>query len=420
MVMQSSGEQRDPQGEIKAAVLKRITEESEQRKANNIKPPGSKVLYLPNKIDDALQFPDIMSGAAGEFARVMASYLEPASHFFYMAFLTCLGNAMSDRATLKSEIKPELRLFVLILGESADDRKSTAISKTVSFFREAIIDFPVCHGVGSAEGLQKKIAESKRLLLCLDEFKAFVAKCRIESSVLLPCVTTLFESRYYESRTKKEPLVIDDASLSLLAASTIQTYETIFDESFLAIGFPNRLFLCPGKGERKFSIPKQIPDADKIFLKHRLAEILKHVDGKLLLDVAPDARDFFHQWYITLPQSIHAKRLDTYALRLMGLIAINDLKNYIDFETIQKTIALCNWQFEVWKRYDPIDADSSMARLEEKIRRVLSAGKLDKRALGRAIHAERVGVWMYKNALSNLISSEQVIWDKKEKVYVVK
>lgn len=367
-----------------------------------------------------MQFPDIMSGVAGEFARVMSSYMEPATHFFYMAFLTCLGNAISDKVTLKSEISPALRLYLLILGESADDRKSTAISKTVSFFRESIIDFPVCHGVGSAEGLQKRISESSRLILCLDEFKSFVSKCRIESSVLLPCVTTLFESKYYESRTKKEPLIIENASLSLLAACTVETYETIFDQSFLAIGFPNRLFLLPGRSLRRFSIPKQIPDKDKVFLKHRLGEILKHVDGKISLDVAPDARDIFHQWYMNIPQSVHSKRLDTYALRLMGLLAVNDLKNYVDFETVQKTIALCDWQFQVRKRYDPIDADSSIARLEEKVRRVLSVGKLDKRSLGRAVHANRVGTWLFRTALENLIRADQIYFDRKGKVYGTK
>jgi hypothetical protein len=38
-----------------------------------------------------LTFPGIMSGAAGQFAHLYSSYLEPPAHFFYIAFLACLG-----------------------------------------------------------------------------------------------------------------------------------------------------------------------------------------------------------------------------------------------------------------------------------------------------------------------------------------
>jgi hypothetical protein len=94
-------------------------------------------------------------------------------------------------------------LYALLLADSADDRKSTAISKTVSFFMESIADLIACWGVGSAEGLQKYLeGHNKKLLLAFDEFMAFVGKCKIESSVLLPCVNTLFESNYYESRQR--------------------------------------------------------------------------------------------------------------------------------------------------------------------------------------------------------------------------
>src|SRR5208283_4127871 len=101
----------------------------------------------------SLTFPDIMSGAAGDFAEVYSHHMEPPKHFFYMAYLTCLGNVLTKRLIINSEISPEPRYYIVIIGESADDRKSTAINKTTAFFEEAIPDFSVCNGVGSAEGL---------------------------------------------------------------------------------------------------------------------------------------------------------------------------------------------------------------------------------------------------------------------------
>ena len=196
---------------------------------------------------DPLTFPDIISGIAGDFAKVYSSYMEPPPHFFFMTYLACLGNITAGRLVLKTELSTEPRLYLLILGESADDRKSTAINKTIAFFREAMPEFPVCFGIGSAEGLQKMLEEENRLLLCFDEFRAFTSKCKIDGSVLMPCVTTLFESRNYESHTVKKSVKINDASLSIIAASTIDTYEQIFDEHFLSIGFPNRVFCALAK-----------------------------------------------------------------------------------------------------------------------------------------------------------------------------
>src|SRR3990172_11453771 len=138
--------------------------------------------------------------------------------------------------------------FSFSTNHKADDRKSTAISKTIDFYRQATTEFPICWGVGSAEGLQRKLEKNKRLLLGFDELKHFVSKCKIESSVLLPCVNTLFELNRYESRTKTSDLCLEDVYLSLLAASTISTYQNTWTAQFTDIGFNNRLWLFPPRG----------------------------------------------------------------------------------------------------------------------------------------------------------------------------
>jgi len=364
---------------------------------------------------DLLTFPDIMSGAAGDYADVYSRYMEPPKHFLFMSYLTCLGNILTKRLIINSEISPEPRYYTVIIGESADDRKSTAINKTTRFFEDAIQDFAVCHGVGSAEGLQIKLKKSPKVVLCFDEFKAFVSKCKIESSVLLPCVTTLFESDKYEAHTAKSSITIDNASLSILGACTIDTYEQIMDAHFLAIGFPNRLFLVSGKGQRRFSFPHRIPDDEKLRLKNRLQEVLDIVGERLELEISDAARTLYDNWYMNLPQSVHSKRLDTYAMRFMGLLAVNDLKKEIDEETVLKAIALCDWQYKVRKTYDPIDADNAMAKLEEKIRRVVKRGPKTDRDLQRAVNSRRCGIWMYQMALKNLMDKGQVC--KKGKQY---
>lgn len=367
--------------------------------------------------NDAFLFPDIMSGAAGRFADIYSSHLEPAPSFFFMSYLTCLGNLVADKVSLTSEASTPARLYTLLLGESADDRKSTAISKTVKFFRETMTDFGVCHGVGSAEGLAKLLDNNPQLLLVYDEFKAFVSKSKIESSVLLTCVTTLFESDWYENVTVKKTLRISGAALSMLAACTLETYETIFDQSFIAIGFPNRLFLCPGKSKRKFAFPQKISDSDKALLKKDLIEVLRHAANFPEISITDKAREMYQEWYLSFPGSVHGKRIDTYSLRLMQLLAVNEKRSVVDEEILDKVIQLSNTQLTVRKRFDPVDADSQMARMEEKIRRVLTTGNVTERDLKRAVHSERAGLWFFESAIANLRKSGEISFDAKAKKY---
>jgi len=364
---------------------------------------------------EAIPFPYIMDGAAGHFADVYGSYLEVPKHFLYMSYLTCLGSILADRLTVLTELNPQPRLYTILLGESADDRKSTALIKVVNFFKESLTDFNVCWGVGSAEGLQRRLKTDNNLLLCFDELKQFVNKCKIETSVLLPCVNTLFEANFFESNTKTTQVNIDNGKLTFLAASTIQTYEKIWTQAFTDIGFTNRLFLVPGTGTKRFSIPLKVPQDKKFELAKDLKTLLENVGDRLELDLSTDAKEVYHDWYMNIPDSIHSKRLDTYALRLMALVAVNEFKQKIDAPIVSKTVRLSDWQLEVRTLYDPIDAETSIGKIEEKIRRQLAKGSLNDRDLKLAVHAHRSGLWIYNSAIKNLSRFGEIKFDKKTK-----
>ena len=368
--------------------------------------------------EEILQFPNyVMTGVAGKFATLYAHHLEAPTHFFFMCFLTCLGSVLGNRLTLATEIKPQPRFYTILLGESADDRKSTAIKKTVRFFKSTMESFQVCWGVGSAEGLQKRLQKSACLLLCLDEFKQFVGKCKIDASVLLPCVNTLFESNSYESWTKKSEICLQEVYLSLLAASTVQTYERTWDSSFTDIGFNNRLFLVPGSGQKKHSFPSKVPEYEVELIKTEVGKVLKHAGYNPELDLTPDAKERFHDWYLNLERSLHAKRLDAYALRLMALLAVNELKTAVDLDIVDKVLSICDWQLEARQVHDPIDADNETAKMEEKIRRVLSKAPRTDRELKQYTNVKKTGLWVYERAKKNLLHAREIAWDKASKRY---
>lgn len=368
----------------------------------------------------------VIAGIAGKFAQLYSSYIESPPEFLYFSFLTCLGSLLADKITLETELQPQPRIYCVLIGDSGDPRKSTAADQVIKFFQDTFADdFHTCYGVGSAEGLQKKLTEiePQKLLIFFDELKSFVSKCKIDGSVLLPCVNTLFESNRYESHTKTTSIELKHSYLSILGCTTKQTFDGMWSSQFTDIGFNNRLFLVPGIGKKKFPIPLRIPQNAKDEIKKKLAGVLKWIEGcgqRVEFELSEDAWLRFDHWYKhELESSIHAKRLETYALRLMPLLAVNEGKTEIDYTIVEKVIALAEWQLEVRRELDPIDAENTIAGLEERIRRRLQKCASTKRQLQQFCNASRYGSWCFETALNNLLKYKQIMFDKKDCTYLL-
>jgi hypothetical protein len=381
---------------------------------------------------ESLDFPyQVMRGAAGYFANVYGEVMEAPQSFLFMSYLTCLGSIISPRLTLPSVLNTEPRLYTLLVGRSNVERKSTTMKAATKLFREYAYKFKYHHGVGSDMGLAKLLNKldqfdggSVGTLLLFDEFKTFVNKCKIQAQVLLQCVNTLFENNEFENATKNKHVEIDDAHLSILAATTLQTYERIYDHEFIDIGFPNRVFIVPDMARRKFPIPKQISTEDQMTLKEQLEEITIHVSSGLELDISDDANDYYEEWYFNLPDSIYADRMETYSLRLGMLLAVNSVKSVIDLETMQQATALCDWQIKVRKEHDPIAAEDRVTEMEERIRRVLKKGPKSESGIKQTINPWKaankpISLWVFSNAFKNLQGAKEIEYDGTQKMWVL-
>lgn len=373
---------------------------------------------------------EAMIGVGRDFAELYATYLEPPPAFFYFAFLTYFGMLVARKVTLESETHPPTRLYTLLLGESADDRKSTALHKTDEFFKSLGEKWVprVLFGAGSAEGIAAEMQETPTLMLHYDELKAFVDKAKREGNTALPMVSTMFERESYDNRTKDKGIYLRQKSLSMVAASTKDTYATLFDHQFMAIGFINRLWLVTATPSKSIPIPKLIPDGSLAFLRDRVVGILEEIDAAYLarrdehgdgmrarvpLKVDPEAEAMFSEWYRSRPKSTFSKRLDTYAMRLMVLLSVTSGRWTVDVDVMTAVLALVRYQYDARQECDPIDADSEVAKMEERIRRVLARGPRRVRDAMKDCHYERPGLWVWKAAVANLSDAGEVREDKK-------
>jgi hypothetical protein len=69
------------------------------------------------EIPAGVVFPNwVMTGAAGNFAKAYGNQLETPLQFLYMSHLVHQGHILSDRITLDSELAPQPRMFVALVG----------------------------------------------------------------------------------------------------------------------------------------------------------------------------------------------------------------------------------------------------------------------------------------------------------------
>lgn len=355
-----------------------------------------------------LAFPsNAITGSIGDLANVLARGTEVPEEFYFASGLTLLGSACATTLTLNTGMEVEPRLYTVLLGQSYEAKKSTAVKRMVHFFQDMWSGCgapEVAWGVGSAEGLARELAAKPKLVLTYDELSSFLDKSRVQSSVLLPMVTSLFEAHNWDNATKdpKMSLSIRDAHLSLLGCCTTDTYSRMWTQEAIAIGFPNRLWIVGADRKRKVAWPEVPDQAELAAIRARISAQANK--KSLKFDICPNANARWTDWYENIPPSEHARRLDTIGFRLMPLIALTTDKDEVDLETIETVVAILDYELELRRLTDPIDADNAIAKLEEKIRRHLAGGPLTRRELQRRVHADRSGIWAFNAAITNLIS----------------
>lgn len=364
---------------------------------------------------------------AKQFADLYSANMESPWEYWYFAYLTFFGAYASGLVTLRSEIDIQPRLYTVLLGPSADPRKSTVLKKADALF--ASLQAPVVartlYGAGSAEGLGKALNTTPRVVLVYDELKSFVDVAKRDGSVLLPMVNTLFESNTYGNETKVTSLAVKDARLVVAAASTLETYGTMFGKEFMNIGLPNRLWLVPG--ERTKDVPWAEPvdpavlgalaDLTRDRLKSFHHAFVVNGGRPVAYSLSAQAKLDWANWYKTKPRGESGRRLDTYGARLMLLLTLVRGEIEVTADIVADVVKMLAWQVQARREHDPIDADGKVAVLEELIRRKVEAhAPLTKRELATAVHAWRVGHWAFNTALKNCMENRDVALDAQNRV----
>lgn len=356
-------------------------------------------------------FPKIaITGTLGELAQELSAGTEVSEEFVFVAAISYVGAAVSGYLKLNIGTDSRTNLYSMLLGSSADAKKSTALHKVRNFMEScdmpSKLNLKVVDGVGSAEGLAKELQKSSRVLLFYDELRALMEKTKIQASALLPMVTSLFEGSNWSNSTKDHGVEVKNVHLSLIGCCTPETYEKLWSTEAISIGLPNRFVVVTGNKKDKVAWPR-MPDT------HTLDALRVKIQQQLALlpktfDITDDAKVAWEKWYYNLPSSECAKRLDAIGFRLLPIFAMTMDKSSVDLQVIDIVTQILDYEFHLRKLIDPIDADTLIARLEEKIRRQLGKCPMTLSDLKRQTNASRSGYWAFNCALENLKKAGEI------------
>lgn len=374
-------------------------------------------------------------GICADIAKLHTEHTESPFEYWYVAALTCLGNAVSGAITIDTAYTPQPRLYTVIVGPSGMGRKSASINTTVKFMQSALADldtFNISHGVGSAEGLANVMSKGdgtlSRLLLLFDELRVFIRKAKSENSVLMDMVGTLFEINHYSNATKTSVIKLPNAHLSMLSATTEDMFTDMWSQEFMSQGFINRLVIVPGEPTHPVDLPESIPANKTAELTNKLHSLVENINlrssttvtiGKtavklpgseprklILTDTARRLwRAWYYDWFNNNKDDSCKNRLDVLAMRFMILNEISrGNTESIESDTIQNITDLMRWQHNVRKAYAPTIAGNTAATLESVIQKTLrTKGMLSKKDLYNLKNINYYGLRTFQDAINALL-----------------
>jgi hypothetical protein len=380
-----------------------------------------------------LTFPrDVFKGFIKKFADTFSKYFESPYEYWVFNSATFLGSIITRKVRLEISLRVEPRLYVALIGLSGNPKKSESMRQTDylfdDYFRQnkLVKNLYVCRSVGSANGLAKVCAKKNPItLLWIDELRGIFQKMKIQSSVLLDTINSLFDDMKYSNWTSSEEVEINDASISICGATTIDIWETMFDSAGTGMGLVNRFWIVPGESDKAISMPN-MPETERLKVMVELTKLLaKYSENETTtLNIETDAYELWDKWYQEFKKdkdNSTSQRIQSYGYRFMMIMAVSEGKTSIDADLITRVIRLLEWQKKVRLIYQPSEFSNLIAKIENDIRK---AGKVQnewKRSdLSRKVHAERCGLDVFNRVLMNLEKAEELRIENKGKKQNIK
>lgn len=416
----------------RALVSIEVSEVSEPEMSSAIPEDGSIYDLMP-------VFPtNACVGVIGDIAHAIDEVSESPLAYLFHSAITAFSIFACGNTTLRINVPVKPIMYTVLLGHSSASRKSLAMKQVIDFFTDSIgerfEDRTYKGFFGSGEAILRKLVmlgetDPRNMAVALwnvDEFEEVISRSTMEHSVMAPLMQSLYEDNVFEYMTSSKHIKVKNAYLSVLSASTIDTFSSLWEKRLTEGGFLNRLWLVAPQQAKRITLPRDL-GGEVDGLREDLRKLIFEIESgvpEIAVNGRPAVKTEFKQSIPFTPAAEHlwgefyhdllpemafeaeeaSRRLESYALRFALLMALSRREFAgVSADTIARVIDLIKYEFRVRQVLKPIDAKSDTARIEQMILRELSYRKTaNKRDLYRYVNAHRLGAGLYEKGLDNL------------------
>ena len=353
-------------------------------------------------------------GVMGDFVNWLKDNSEKPPSFAFASFRNLIGLAVGRELKIKYGGEKHSSIFFdVLIGETSLDRKSSTIKTAYNQVDQALHTdtkkdyFKAIHGVGSAEGLLKKIHATKgqvhtdnpKAVLLLDEFSIVTDK--IQQSA-----TQNLQSRFIELWDLKEnvdnptisnPISLESPTTSILAGTTAEGIKEEVDERVKSGGFFNRFCWWCTRGREPVPFVEPMPEDLRNSLQGETKQLVNRAKGRDELSwkeaLSDDAKELWINYYKDFyrrcrqsQKSFAIARQPAMTVRHAMLFSLFHDEDIIMKEDLQRAIDVAkylkNSALFVLSRFDIKEASSGMRRVLDLLReeREIKKSELSRRA----------------------------------------
>lgn len=249
-----------------------------------------------------IPFPkDAWVGVFKDYLEIVGHCTEAPNEYHWATLFLQLGLAIGRKAWIKNPSRVYSNTFVLLVGPSGRNKKSTCLSFGERLSKLMEDDHTVIRHPASLEGIYQGLAKKPetKALIFQDEFKGLLAAAhRSTTSNLLTGLHQLYTCPDRDCITRRETTTIEKPFTSLLTGAPQRWLEEEFEPGDFAGGFMSRVMIFRGK--RKPPIPRPAsPDSQRL---QELAGKIKEMSAALpaggsCLRWSDEAGSLFDRWY---------------------------------------------------------------------------------------------------------------------------
>lgn len=370
----------------------------------------------------------------GEFASRCSegNFIPP--EFAIEALKTVTGAVVGDRLSgEKYHEGMNARQYLCIICEIGVG-KDTSINRALEFARAAkllfdhALDFKGSIGAqlnnaASEPALYRAADKCEQLLLKPEEFDQLLSKTRTENSgqALMALLRGLFDRPFITgSTTEQRRATPSKCCLSLITSTQPPTFKQLISKhGGLGAGFGSRMTLIHSSETRTTALldTPQLSD-----LRIRWQEKVKKLEKERFeVQIGVEAARLLRDWHTRVQKPLAEGQASTAKREAFTRLNILVLRNALHMawlaeehvvspETMQRALRLGEYQLAVRQQLFGVPVENTQAGIEQDIKDFLRLrGRSSKRVIQKGVHYEKYGVWLFKQALQNLVNDGQVL-----------